>query len=44
MRNIDGVGPLGNIIEKEEPSDFKGGKDSSKREVGGMKCALKNIL
>jgi hypothetical protein len=42
--NIDGVGPLSTKTLEEEPRDFKGGKDSPKREVGGETYALKQTL
>jgi hypothetical protein len=42
--NTNGVGPSGIRTEKEEPSNLRGGRDSSQREVGGMKCVLKKTL
>ncbi len=41
---IDGVRPLGTRIAKEELKDFRGGKDSLKKEAGGKTYASKQIL
>ncbi len=37
--NTNGARPLGTRMEEEEPSNLKGGKDSSQREAGGMTYA-----
>jgi hypothetical protein len=40
-RNINGAGPLGTRVEEEEPTNFKGVKNSPQKEVGGMTYASK---
>ncbi len=35
--HTNGTGPSWTIIEKEDPTNLRGGRDSSQREVGGMK-------
>jgi hypothetical protein len=37
--NIDGARPLGIKTIEEEPWDFRGGKDSPKKKVGGKTYA-----
>jgi hypothetical protein len=42
--NIDGVKPLGTRIKEEEPTNVRGGRNSSHREATGMKYALEHTL